>query len=116
MSYKNKEDQAASARRHYEANKEKMKARAVEHRRNNRKKIQAIIQDAKSVPCADCGIKYPYYVMDFDHRGDKEFNIGGFSKAQVHTAEKILAEIAKCDVVCSNCHRERSYGSLVVRN
>ena len=23
---------------------------------------------AKSRPCADCGVQYPYYVMDFDHR------------------------------------------------
>ncbi|MDQ2915063.1 MAG: hypothetical protein M3T56_17705, partial [Chloroflexota bacterium] len=23
--------------------------------------------------------------------------------------EKILAEVAKCDIVCANCHRDRTY-------
>jgi len=62
-------------------------------------------------PCIDCGIEYPPYVMDFDHRTgeDKLFNIGnapGFAKSKT----KLLAEVAKCDIVCANCHRERTYG------
>ena len=68
---------------------------------------QIVIQ-AKQKPCADCGIEYPYYVMDFDHReGENKklslYKIGGA------TEKVILAEIAKCDVVCSNCHRERTH-------
>jgi hypothetical protein len=27
-----------------------------------------LIRQAKARPCADCGVLYPYYVMDFDHR------------------------------------------------
>jgi hypothetical protein len=27
-----------------------------------------LVIKAKSQPCADCGVQYPYYVMDFDHR------------------------------------------------
>jgi len=46
--------------------------------------------------------------MDFDHvRGEKVLSIS----AMVHKGfswESILAEIAKCDVVCSNCHRIRT--------
>ena len=57
----------------------------------------------------DCGKQYSYYVMDLDHvRGEKICNVSlmvsmGFSD------EEIIEEIAKCDVVCSNCHRERTY-------
>ncbi len=62
----------------------------------------------KSRPCADCGIQYPFYVMDFDHREGvtKEFALNSVTRL---TREAILREIAKCDVVCSNCHRERTH-------
>lgn len=58
----------------------------------------------------DCGIRYPTYVMDYDHvRGVKRNTI-----ARVVTNATSLAvlqeEIAKCDVVCSNCHRIRTHG------
>jgi len=42
-----------------------------------RKAVRDIINAAKSRPCADCGISYPFYVMTFDHvRGEKKFTIG----------------------------------------
>ncbi len=67
------------------------------------------IREQKRKPCADCGVEYPYYVMDFDHRdpNEKSFTIAtyGYRVSEV----KLLAELAKCDVVCANCHRERSF-------
>lgn len=67
---------------------------------------------AKSEPCADCGITYPYYVMQFDHLGeDKAFNIGIVGPRA--SRERLLAEIAKCEVVCANCHSERSHRRLM---
>lgn len=36
--------------------------------------IRNLIIKAKDNPCFDCGLRYPYFVMDLDHvRGDKEF-------------------------------------------
>ncbi len=61
-----------------------------------------------SFPSADCGIQYPYYVMDFDHR-EGETKVINLASASRMTRPKILEEIAKCDVVCSNCHRERTH-------
>lgn len=57
--------------------------------------------------CVDCGIKN-HIVLDFDHIRDKKYNISrmihdGFSWAA------IKKEIAKCEVVCANCHRLRTY-------
>ncbi len=68
------------------------------------------IMDIKDVPCMDCGEKYPSYVMDFDHRdkSEKLFNIG---QGRCRGIDSVHAEIAKCDIVCSNCHRERTYGN-----
>lgn len=70
-------------------------------------KQRQIIRDAKAAPCADCFVSYPYYVMQFDHLRDKHFNIGS-SIAQV-SASRLCEEIAKCDVVCANCHAERTH-------
>lgn len=67
-----------------------------------------IVRKAKNIPCTDCGQWYPHYVMDFDHvNGKKSFNVGTFGAI---STERLLAEIAKCDVVCANCHRIRTYG------
>lgn len=67
-----------------------------------------IVVAAKSRPCADCGVQYPYYVMDFDHREGvlKEFSLHEITRV---TKQAVLREMAKCDVVCANCHRERTH-------
>lgn len=44
--------------------------------------------------------------MDFDHRENKQFTIA--KSYGVMSNEKFLAEIAKCDIVCANCHRMRT--------
>jgi hypothetical protein len=47
--------------------------------------------------------------MDFDHRDgrDKSFDLmtGG---AMLATRGRLMAEVAKCDIVCANCHRIRT--------
>lgn len=107
--YKDKADQAAAARRHYEANKDKMKARAVLARRVLKAKIRAHIEEVKDVPCMDCGQKYAWYIMEFDHvRGDKLFNLADAGRLGKPFA-KVLEEIEKCEVVCANCHRARTW-------
>jgi len=65
----------------------------------------------KSGPCVDCGISFHFSAMDFDHRpGEiKKFNV---SAAQGRNMERVLKEIAKCDLVCSNCHRFRTFSRL----
>lgn len=68
----------------------------------------ALIHEMKSRPCADCGGVFDPVCMDFDHRpGEvKLFGIGGKNSMSL---ERFLAEAAKCDVVCSNCHRIRTF-------
>jgi hypothetical protein len=58
----------------------------------------------------DCKKKYPPYVMDFDHRdrSEKAFEVG---RGLYVSIKRLLIEIAKCDVVCANCHRERTHGN-----
>jgi len=67
------------------------------------------LRDLKTkTPCIDCGINYPYYVMDFDHvRGRKHANV--MELVSTLSKKKIDEEIAKCEIVCSNCHRIRTH-------
>jgi hypothetical protein len=63
----------------------------------------------KSAPCMDCGVSYPPYVMDFDHvRGTKTASVSELLSRDA-TKRRALAEIAKCELVCSNCHRKRTF-------
>lgn len=62
-------------------------------------------------PCFDCGVFYPYWVMEFDHvPGTKRFNLGTEGKRL--DEETLRREMAMCDVVCCNCHAERTYRRL----
>ena len=66
----------------------------------------AFIREQKAHPCTDCGKQYPPYVMDFDHiRGDKTNDVAYFP---LFSFARIAEEIAKCEVVCANCHRIRT--------
>lgn len=94
---------------HYQANLAYYRKKARKRNIQVRAEIAGIVTAAKVKPCTDCGRPYPPYVMDFDHvRGVKEFEIGTARTRHV-SIEHLLAEIAKCEVVCSNCHRQRTY-------
>ena len=59
-------------------------------------------------PCMDCKVSYPYYMMDFDHvRGTKHSNVAELINTL--SKKRLDEEIAKCEIVCSNCHRARTY-------
>src|SRR5574337_1233575 len=66
----------------------------------------------KSGPCTDCGGTFDSSCMDLDHvpeRGHKTGNIGEFTRGKLRgSMEDLWKEVAKCDLVCSNCHRLRT--------
>lgn len=65
-----------------------------------------IILCARTQPCADCGLFYGAECMEFDHRdGEKKAGcVGDFKYALTRL---LLAEIAKCSIVCCECHEKR---------
>lgn len=72
-------------------------------------KRKALLAQIKDVPCMDCGQRFPPYVMDFDHR-NPELKVDAVAKMACYaSATALLEEIAKCDVVCANCHRIRTH-------
>lgn len=76
---------------------------AAKPRREETRDFKALY---KAVPCMDCGQTFHPRAMEFDHRPDsgKRFKL---SRA-ISNKDKIVKEIAKCDVVCVLCHRLRS--------
>lgn len=82
---------------------------AKEAQRQHRPRQKAWIDGIKlAVGCMDCpeGTAWPAECLDFDHvRGDKVNHINRLINSR---RETLLAEIAKCDVVCSNHHRIRT--------
>ena len=106
--YKDPADQAKAARAHYLANKQQYTERAQRHRLATRAKIKEAIREAKNKPCTDCGVLYPFYVMQFDHLGDKNFSLGAFSTHTI-SLKRVQEEIEKCEVVCANCHAVRTW-------
>lgn len=107
MKYRTKAEQAWYGRQHYRRHKD----RYDESVRRQREKTKAMIRAVKDAPCADCGHRYPYYVMHFDHRpGEiKLFEISDMGRKGSYSWDTIRREMAKCDVVCSNCHAERTH-------
>jgi len=94
----------------YPKNKEKH----ISYVRKNTRRVLAFIDAYKRErSCADCGFpgkEYPF-VLDFDHlEGDttKKFNIGGWRHSVLSVAA-IEREIEKCELVCANCHRKRTF-------
>ena len=85
---------------HYINNKRMYKDKAKRHD----KKIRTWWYEYKlKLKCSQCNFAHPA-AIDFHHIGDKEINL---SQA-VHDGwgkERILAEVEKCQVLCSNCHR-----------
>lgn len=58
-------------------------------------------------PCFDCGGFFKACQMDFDHiSGVKEASIADLLKQ--NRFDEIASEIAKCQLVCANCHRVRT--------
>jgi transposase len=85
------------------------KEKTDNRRRDGRTKVRKYLQEYKAgKKCADCGENYPYWMLEFDHLKDKKFTIGQFSSKTVDL-DIIKLEIEKCDVVCSNCHRNRTF-------
>jgi hypothetical protein len=85
------------AKQHYHENKEKV----LERSRQYRAEVRKIAADARRQPCMDCKGTFPPALMQFHHR-DPSTKKGEVSNRSTPNAAR--AELAKCDVVCANCH------------
>jgi hypothetical protein len=103
----NMEHKTENQKRWYEKNKKVHYLNTRERSKRIYTENALFIKTLKEfTPCSDCGIKYPAYVMDFDHLRDKS---GQVHKFLSYSHKRLLEEISKCEIVCANCHRERTY-------
>ena len=98
----------------YERNKAPYIARAKACTIRRRVEFKAYVDELKRRPCSDCHQVFPPCVMDFDHR-DGAAKVKEVSRivGAASSMTGLLAEIAKCDLVCANCHRIRTHNRRV---
>jgi hypothetical protein len=93
----------AYRKKHYTKNKAKAISYVIARVIANKKRLYGYLMDH---PCVQCGESDPI-VLEFDHINPDE------KEASIHWAitkwkwERVLAEIAKCQVLCANCHKRR---------
>ena len=88
----------------HQENKERNNQLSKERRREKQDKLSAM---KLALGCTDCGYNSNSAALDFDHvRGTKRFGIALATRG--HSWATIEQEIAKCEVVCANCHRVRT--------
>ena len=79
------------------------------------RQVERIREIKAQTPCADCQSQFHPVAMQFDHiSSDKEFDIS--SKIGHVSMERLLIEIAKCEIVCANCHAVRTYARQLGAN
>ena len=68
-----------------------------------------LLRAFRSTPCFDCHQRFPWFVMEFDHRDPTMKRRNVPQMAGSASLMTLLREIEKCDIVCANCHRVRTY-------
>jgi hypothetical protein len=110
MPYKDPEKRRESWRRYYNRNKKRLSNIG----QKRKKKIREWLRNyKKSLKCQRCPETHPA-CLEFHHKDTdkKEQEINNMVKNGC-SISKIKEEIAKCDVLCSNCHKKLHYVSTL---
>lgn len=83
--------------------------------RGIKRKYEAIL--ARGGKCERCGYNKNIAALEFHHKNpeEKEFQIDGRAFSN-YNLEKLEIELNKCELLCSNCHKEYHYPTLAVNN
>ena len=71
---------------------------------NWRRRTKEALVEYKGGKCVRCGYSKCIDALEFHHRdpSKKDFSVSG----KTWSLERLKKEVDKCDLVCSNCHRE----------
>jgi transposase len=86
--------------------REKTNARTERSRTLAKRKIWDIKENSG---CVDCKEKYPHYMLEFDHLPEFQKLDSPTNIMHNYSWEKAMEEISKCDIVCANCHKIRTW-------
>lgn len=97
---------------HYIKNKQVYLQRSRQQMPGTQEHFRAWLRAYKdSRSCVDCGGKFHFSAMEFDHtRSDKVANV-----SRIGSIARAKTEIIKCDLVCANCHRVRTYTRMIAK-
>lgn len=101
--------QSESSRRHYEKNRA---ARIADKRARKKRNVEFVQEYKRSHSCTRCGESEPC-CLDFHHI-DPSTKIGviAWMAHRGFGLERIKEEIAKCEILCANCHRRFHFGVI----
>ena len=117
---RNKEQVNQRERERYRENREREILRVTTYHKQHRSRLthkqydirqrrKLTLIDLMGSQCTDCGLVYDGVpeVFEFDHcRGEK---VAALSQLFGGSWDRVMVEVAKCDLVCANCHRRRTY-------
>ncbi len=98
------ENRQISLKKYKDKSKQKMKDNMYRYLIKRRK----FINQFKNRPCMDCLGWFEPCQLDFDHRPD-ELKCFSISAPRIKKLSEFYKEMKKCDLVCANCHRLRTY-------
>ena len=90
----------------YKDNKELHLQRVKKSKQRNR---DMFLEYKQTLKCTNCP-EDRWYVLDFHHKNpeEKEFNISEGLRDKI-SFKRMMKEVAKCDVLCKNCHAALHY-------
>jgi hypothetical protein len=74
--------------------------------RRQKARLHGFVDELEAKSCADCGLSYKPWCMEFDHLSEKTSSIASLVERKASRA-RILAKVQKTEVVCVLCHRLR---------
>jgi hypothetical protein len=83
--------------------------KSKKHREECARVLEEIHLLKESHGCSDCRNRFPHYVLEFDHRPGEQKIDNVTRVLKNYGADMAWKEVAKCDIVCSNCHKIRTY-------
>jgi hypothetical protein len=83
--------------------------KSAKHRKALHKTLEELHLYKEKNGCADCRNRFPHYVLEFDHKPEYQKIDVVYRVLRNYGAEAAWLEVKKCDVVCANCHKIRTY-------
>lgn len=85
---------------------QKNRDKRLKRRQERKQEIRRWVLDyLSSNPCVKCGETDPV-VLEFDHLRDKTLIVSRLIAG--YGLDSVKHEVAKCQVMCANCHREKT--------
>lgn len=91
----------------YSNNKKSVRKRCYRNAKRYKQEVIAYVAELLSnSECELCGNK-DFYCLEFDHLRDKKKDVG--SLMHTTTLRIVKEEIAKCRILCANCHKKETH-------